>query len=93
MGLIGKRCLEFNEDDVQLMKEMMRKFHELHKGAGMPDYSGIYVGYLPVFTIALLASQESVNRLSNKLLKLTWVIASLTVLLTALTLVMLIGGV
>ena len=93
MGLIGKRYLGFDEEDVQLMKDMMKRFHEFHKGTGTPDYSGTYAGYLPVFAIALLAAQESVDRLSNKLLKLTWVIAGLTGVLTALAVVMLIRGV
>jgi hypothetical protein len=88
MGLIGKRYLRFDEEDVQLMKDMLARFHEFHKGTGMPDYTAAYSAYLPVFAVALLTSQESVNRLSKKLLILTWVIAGFTAVLVVLTLVL-----
>jgi hypothetical protein len=71
------------------MIDMMKKFHDLHQGTGMPDYSNIYVAYLPVFAIALLASQESVEKLTKKLVRLTYVIAFFTVVLAFLTLVLL----
>jgi len=87
MALLGTNYLRFGEDDVQMMKNMMKRFHEFHKGSGMPDFSQNYVAYLPVFAIALLASQESVDKLSRKLLGLTWVIAGLTAVLTILTVV------
>ena len=51
MGLISKRYLGFDKEDVQQMKNMMKRFYEFHKGTGMPDYSNAYVGYLPVFAI------------------------------------------
>ena len=48
------------------MQKMLEKFHEMHKGTGMPDYATNYVGYLPVFAIVLLASQESLDKLTKK---------------------------
>ncbi len=90
MGILSTNYLRFNKNDVEMMKNMMKQFHEYHKGTGMPDFSKNYVAYLPVFAIALLASQESVDKLSRKLLWLTWAIAILTVMLTAMTLFMVI---
>lgn len=92
MPLLDKKYLVFDEEDVKLMKEMMLKFHEFHRGAGMPDYSTNYVGYLPVFTIALLASQESIERLTKKLVQLTGVMAIFTLVLIVLTFVLLFKG-
>ena len=91
MVLLNKDYLRFTEDDVQLMQNMMKKFHEFHKNVGMPDFSSSYVGYLPVFAIALLASQESVDKLTKKLVRLTWAIIILTVFIAALTLAMVIN--
>ncbi len=71
------------------MQTMMKQFDDLHAGTGMPDYSNVYVGYLPVFAIALLSSQESVDRLTKELVWLTRVIVLFTIVLTALTLVLL----
>ena len=93
MPLISKRYLNFDESDVHLMKEMLDKFHELHKGAAVPDYSNNYVSYLPVFSIALLASQEVMERLTRKLIWLTVVIAVLTLVLAALTIVLVVKSV
>ena len=90
MALLGTNYSRFDEGDVQMMKNMMKRFHELHKGSGMPDFSQNYVAYLPIFAIALLASQEAVDKLSRKLRGLTWIIAGLTVLLAILTVVTLI---
>jgi len=81
MPILNKRYLCFDNEDVKLMQEMMKKFHELHQGTGMPDYSNIYSGYLPVFAIALLVSQEAISRLTNKLVWFTIVLAVLTAVL------------
>ena len=90
MGILSKNYLRFNKDDVEMMKNMMKQFHEYHEGTGLPDFSKNYVAYLPVFAIALLASQKSVDKLARTLVWLTVVITTLTVMLTAMTLVMVI---
>ena len=90
MSILNQNILRFTEEDVKLMKEMMKKFYEFHHGAEMPDWSTNYSGYLPVFAIALLAAQESMDKLTNKLIRLTWVISFLTLLLVILTAVLLI---
>ncbi len=92
MSLLSKNYLRFDIEDVELMKAMMKQFYEFHRGASMPDYSTSYVGYLPVFAIALLASQESVDKLTRELVWLTRVIAFFTVVLVTLTLVLLFKG-
>ncbi len=89
MPLLSKNYLRFDKEDVELMKTMMKQFDDFHQGAGMPDYSNNYVGYLPIFAIALLSSQESVDKLTKELVWLTRVIAVFTVVLTVLTLVLL----
>jgi hypothetical protein len=81
MPFLNKRYQRFDKDDVRLMIDMMKKFHELHGETGMPDYSNTYVAYLPVFAIALLASQESVERLTKVLIAFTVVISVLTLIL------------
>ncbi len=90
MAILNQNILRFTEEDVKLMKEMMKKFYEFHHGAEMPDWSTNYAGYLPVFAIALLAAQESMDKLTNKLIQLTWVMAFLTLLLVILSVVLLI---
>ncbi len=87
MPLLNKNYLRFDKEDVKLMQTMMKQFNDLHQGTGMPDYSDSYVGYLPVLTIALLASQESIDKLTKELVWLTRVIAFFTVVLITLTLV------
>jgi hypothetical protein len=44
MAILGKGYLRFDREDVHMMQEMMKKFHDLHAGTGMPDYSDSYVG-------------------------------------------------
>jgi hypothetical protein len=92
MPLLQKDYLRFDEGDVKLMQDMMKRFHEMHQGTGMPDYSSVYVGYLPVFAIALLASQEFVEKLTQKLVWLTWILVLLTIVVAGLTLVFLFRG-
>jgi hypothetical protein len=92
MPLLSKKYLRFDEDDVKLMQNMMKRFHEMHHGTGMPDYSDAYVGYLPVFAIALLASQDSLDRLTKQLVWLTRIVAFFTLVLTMLTLALLLRG-
>jgi hypothetical protein len=90
MSILDKKLLLFTEEDVRLMKEMMKKFYEYHHGAEMPDWSSNYAGYIPVFAIALLTTQVSMDKLTTKLIKLTWVIAALTSILVLLTIILLI---
>ncbi len=89
MPMLSKNYLRFDKEDVKLMQTLMKQFNDFHQGTGMPDSSDIYVGYLPVFAIALLTSQESVDKLTKELVWLTRVIAFFTIVLTALTLVLL----
>ena len=86
--LRSKNYLRFDKDDVKLMQTMLKQFHEFHKGTGVPDYAINYAAYLPVFAIALLASQETVEKLTKKLVWLTWAIAFITIVIVALTLVL-----
>ena len=85
MPLLSKDYLGFDKEDVQLMQDMMKKFHEMHRGTGMPDYSSVYTAYLPVFAIALLAAQNTVDRLTKELVWLTRGLVFLTVVLIVLT--------
>jgi len=85
MPLLSKDYLDFDKEDVQLMQDMMKKFHEMHRGTGMPDYSNVYTAYLPVFAIALLAAQNTVDRLTKELVWLTRGLVLLTVVLAVLT--------
>ena len=103
MPLLSKKYLDFDEEDVKLMQTMMKQFYQFHKGTETPDFANNYVGYLPIFAVALLASQEavenlsekllasqySVEKLSKKLLALTVVIAVFTIVLAVLTLILL----
>jgi hypothetical protein len=89
MSLLDKKYLSFDEGDVKLMQDMMKKFYEFHKNSEMPDYSSSYVGYLPVFTIALLSSQDSIDRLTKELVWLSRLMAFLTFVLVLLTFVLL----
>ncbi len=88
MGLISERYIHFDERDVELLRRMLGKFYELHKGAEIPDYASNYVAYIPVFTIALLAAQETTERLSRILVWLTVVVAAFSIVLAGLTLVL-----
>ena len=92
MALLNKKYLQFDKDDVKLMQTMLRRFHEMHQNTGMPDYSNTFVGYLPVFAISLLAAQESVDKLTRKLVWLTRMLALFTIVLVGLTLVLLFKG-
>jgi hypothetical protein len=92
MSILDKKFLRFDEEDVKIMKEMMKRFYEFHHGAEMPDWSTNFAGYLPVFAIALLVSQESVDKLTKRLIVLTWILAILTLILVALTSVLVIKG-
>jgi len=93
MSILNNKYAKFDSEDVRLMQKMMREFSEMHKGTGMPDYSNAYVGYLPVFAIALLASQDSVERLTKKLVVLTWAIAALTLTMASLTVLLFAKGI
>lgn len=88
MSLLNKEYLAFDEEDVELLKQMMSKFHRMHIGTGMPDFSQSYVGYLPVFIISLLHAQQGVDRLTKRLLAVTWVLTILTVFICLLTVVL-----
>jgi hypothetical protein len=90
MPLLNEKYLGFDEEDVILIKKMIAKFHELHRGSGMPEYSPHYVGYLPVFAIALLASQVAIDRLTKKLICLTRVMVLFTFVLAVLIFVLVI---
>lgn len=81
MLLVSKKYLNFDSKDVQLMKDMMKKFHELHRGTGMPDFSINYAGYLPVFALSLLAAQNTIDKLTKGLFSLTFVLTILTCVL------------
>lgn len=87
MSMLDQKSFDFDENDVQLMKHMLRKFNELHEGAGVPDYSTHYTAYLPVFAIALLISQQETARLSKRLERLTWALVFLTVALIGIEMV------
>ena len=89
MPLLSKDYLRFDKEDVKLMQDMMKQFYDFHEGAEMPDFSDAYVGYLPVFAIALLASQQSVDKLTKELIWLTRLIAVFTIVLAILTLILL----
>jgi hypothetical protein len=78
MAIISKRSSRFNKEDVRLMDDMLKRFYELKGKSGVPDYSPNYVAYIPVLALALLWSQNRVERL-------TWVLIGLTVLLAFLT--------
>jgi hypothetical protein len=88
MGLLKSDYERFNKDDVEMMKNMMVQFMKFHGGAALPDYSVNYAGYLPVFAIALLSSQESVDRLTKRLTWLTVILVVLTMSLAGLTLML-----
>lgn len=66
---------------------MLKKFSELHRGAGVPPYSANYAAYLPVFAIALLVSQQETAKLSKRLEWLTWALVLLTVVLIGIEVV------
>jgi len=89
MPLLSKDYLRFDKEDAKLMQDMMKQFYDLHQDAEMPDFSVNYVGYLPVFAIALLASQQSVDKQTRVLIWLTVAIAFFTIVLAALTLALL----
>lgn len=91
MSLLNKDY-PFDKNDVKLLQAMMARFHEMHQGTGMPDYSNMYVGYLPVFAISLLASQEAVEKLTKKLIRLTWVLVFLTFVIAGLTIALILKG-
>lgn len=88
MPLLKNDYLRFDETDVKLMQDMLKRFSDFHKGTGLPDASSSYGAYLPVFAISLLASQESVDRLSRIVVALTVVIALFTVVLAVLTFIL-----
>lgn len=88
MSLINKEYLNFDNEDVRLMKDMMKKFHEMHSGTGMPDFSINYAGYLPVFALSLLAAQNTIDKLTKKLVWLTGGLFFLTFVLMVLTCVL-----
>jgi hypothetical protein len=90
MPILSKKYLRFDEGDVELMKAMMKKFNEFHSALGAPDFSFDYSPYLPVFVIALLSSEESLDKLTKELVWLTRVIALFSIALAVLTLVLLV---
>lgn len=85
MKILETRLLDFDRDDVKMMQAMLKQFNDLHQGTGMPDFSENYGGYLPVLTLALLSSQKSIDKLTQKMLLLTLLIAFFTIVLSALT--------
>jgi hypothetical protein len=85
VSLVNKKYLNFDSEDVQLMKDMMKKFHEMHRGTGLPDSSINYTGYLPVFALSLLAAQNTIDKLTKRLVWLTGELFFLTFVLTVLT--------
>lgn len=78
---MGDELLEFDKDDVRLMVRMLGRFHEFHKGAGLPDWSESYGAYLPVFAISMPFSQKKVERLTQVLIALTGALVLLTIVL------------
>jgi len=78
MALLNNKYMQFDENDFQIMENMLKKFRGFRTEAGRPENAPNYVEYLPVFAIALLASQEAVDKLTKRLLCLTWIIAILT---------------
>ena len=89
MPILSKKYLGFDQADVQLMRDMLTQFNDFHQSIGAPEFSYNYVAYLPVFAIALLSSQESIDKLTRILVWLTVVIAVFTIILTVLTLLLL----
>ncbi len=85
MSKLNRDHLEFDEDDVHLMKEMLKKFHDLHGGAETPDWSRNYVAYLPVFAISMLSAQQTIDQLTKQLVWLTRALVFLTLVLVLLT--------
>lgn len=78
MSTLDKRHLEFDRDDVQLMSDTLEKFDKLHPKTGGPSWGDRYVTYLPVYALAMLKSQQSVERLTKVLIVLTAVLLLLT---------------
>ncbi|MEX2161069.1 MAG: hypothetical protein WD751_04060 [Anaerolineales bacterium] len=78
--------ISFGKDDVDIMKRMLSKFHDYHQGSGLPDWSSNYVAYLPVFSIALLISQQKAERTNKILIRLTWALVFLTIVIAFMTL-------
>lgn len=78
MTILTKKLTEFDKEDVKLLDEMLRKFHEYKKGSGLPDYSSSYIAYFPVLALALLKSQDRLEKLTLVLVGLTIILAILT---------------
>lgn len=83
MSVLSEEVLDFDQNDVRTMIEMLKKFDRFHKGTGFPDYSEGYVAYLPVFAVALLQSQNKIEKLSSRIERLTWALVLLTLAMLA----------
>jgi len=81
---LTRKDLEFHHEEALLLDEALHKFAEARKGRGLPDYSPHYSAYTPVLALALLKAQKRIEYL-------TWVLIALTVILAALTGILLIG--
>ncbi len=80
MPILSKELSRFDKEDIELLDEMLSKFHALKQeiGGDLLDYSPSYVAYFPVLALALLKSQKAVQTL-------TWVLVGLTAVLAILT--------
>ena len=81
MSTLTQALSEFDDTDVEAMDNALRKFAEYKKqrSSGLPDYSPNFVAYTPVMSFGLLKSQAAVEKLTRRLIILTWVLAILAV--------------
>lgn len=81
MSILTKALSEFDENDVEALDNALRKFADYKKQrpSGLPDYSPGFVAYTPVMSFALLKSQAAVEKLTRRIIILTYVLATLAV--------------
>jgi hypothetical protein len=67
MSVLSKKLTQFDKEDVNLLDEMLSKFHALkgERGGDLPDFSPSYIAYFPVLTLALLKAQRVILQVAS----------------------------
>ena len=66
---------------MEALDNALRKFagYKKQRPSGLPDYSPGFVAYTPVMSFALLKSQAAVEKLTRRLIILTYVLTTVAV--------------
>ena len=81
VSALTTKVMDFDPDDVERLDQAIKKFWDLRRSRGYPDWSDGAGLYSPILSFVLLRAQERLERLTQALVVLSLVLAALTVAL------------